>query len=51
MTSQSGKQTIGTRTKYAITIQLIEYSVRNTFLQKSCRKGGRGISSRPLFDF
>ena len=49
MTSQSGKQTIGTHTKYTITIQLIEYSVRNTFLQKSCRKGE--ISSRTLFDF
>ena len=38
MTSQSGKQTIGTHTKYTITIQLIEYSVRNTFLQNHAEK-------------
>ena len=31
--------------------QLIKYSMRNIFLQKSCRKWGRGTSSRPLFVF
>ena len=29
--------------------QLIEYNVRNTFLQKSCRKWGKKTSFRPLF--
>ena len=31
--------------------QIIEYNSRNIFLQKSCRKWGREISSRPLFIF
>ena len=31
--------------------QLIEYNVRNTFLQKSCRKWGKKTSFRPLFVF
>ena len=31
--------------------QLIEYNVRNTFLQKSCRKFDRETSSRPYFVF
>ena len=31
--------------------QLIKYSVRNIFLQKSGRKCGREASSRPLFVF
>ena len=31
--------------------QLIKYSLRNIFLQKSCRKRGRETSCRPLFVF
>ena len=31
--------------------QLIECNNRNTFLQKSCRKWGRGTSSRHFFVF
>ena len=30
---------------------LIKFRMRNIFLQKSCRKWGRQISSRPLFVF
>ena len=30
---------------------LIEYSVGNVFLQKSCIKLGKGASTRPLFAF
>ena len=31
--------------------QSIQYNMRNIFLQKSCRKWGRGTSSRPLLFF
>ena len=31
--------------------QLKKYSVKNTFLQNSCRKWGREASSRPHFVF
>ena len=31
--------------------QLMKYSVRNTFLQKPCRKCGRETNSRPVFVF
>ena len=61
MTSQPGLQTVamhillnisqskGTRTmKFG---QLIEYSKKNIFLQKLCRKWGKETSSRPLFIF
>ena len=31
--------------------QLIEYLKRNIFLEKLCKKSGRGTSSSPLFIF
>ena len=31
--------------------QVIERNMRNTFLQKSCRKSGSGTNSRSLFAF
>ena len=31
--------------------QLIEYDVRNSFFQKSCRDSGRKTSVRPVFVF
>ena len=61
MTSQLGLQTIAvhilpniSQSKDNLTIkvvQLIEYNKRNIFLQKSCRKWGKGTSSRRLFIF
>ena len=61
MASEAGKQTItihilsnisrnrGNQTmKFG---QLIEDNVRNTFLQKSCRKLGKETGFIPLFDF
>ena len=30
---------------------MLKYNMRNTFLQKSCRKQGKDTSSRPLFVF
>ena len=61
MTSQPGQQTITvhklpniSRSKDNQTMkfgQLPEYNKRKIFLQKSCRKRGRGTSSGPLFFF
>ena len=61
MTSQTRKETItinilpdNSKIKGNSTIkfdQLVEYKVRNKFLQKSYRKWGRETNSRPLFDF
>ena len=59
--SQTGKQTIMkhvlpniSRSNDNQTMkfgQLIEYDVRNSFFQKSCRDSGRKTSLRPLFVF
>ena len=61
MTSQLGLQTIAvhilpniSQSKDNLTIKIVqlkEYNKRNIFLQKSCRKWGKGTSSRPLFIF
>ena len=59
MTSQPGKQTIAIymlsniwRNKgnqISRFVQVIEYSKRNIFIPKWCRKWGKGTSSNPLF--
>ena len=61
MTSQPGLQTIAihilpniSQSKGNQTISvghLIDYNMRNIFLQKLCRKWGKKTSSRPLFIF
>ena len=59
MMSQPGLQTISiyilpnisqSKGKQAMKFdRLIEHNKKNIFLQKLCRKWGRGTSSRPLF--
>ena len=61
MTSQPGLQTIAIHILPNLSqskgnqkmkfVQLIEYSKRNIFLQKLCRKWGKETSSGPVFIF
>ena len=59
LTSQTGKRTITIQilsnisgSKYNQTSGLvIEYNLRNIFLQKSCQKWGREANSRPIYLF
>ena len=59
VTSQTGKQSVHllpniSKSKGNQIVkfgQLIDYNVRNMFVQRSCRKWGRNTRSRPLFVF